>query len=518
MPTPLTELALGLEAERLTRERDFFRQLLELGGREEIEPFLEEALSMVVALSGARRGYIEVQDEPGRSDQASTFSLAHGYYDAEVDGVRAAFSRGVIAEAIATGRTILTDSALSDPRFQKRDSVVRNRTEAVLCAPIGVSPPMGVIYLQDREKAGSFSTEDCGLVETFARHLAAFADRLLLKRRRRDAADPTWRARASLRAEGVIGRSPALAHVLEQLALVAPKEVTVLLTGASGTGKTQLARVIHENSPRRAGRFVDLNCATFVESLVESELFGAVRGAHSTATRGMPGKISAANRGTLFLDEVGELPLAVQAKLLQFLQDRVYYPLGSDKPERADVRIIAATNVDLRAAVAQRRFREDLLYRLDVMPVHVPPLSARREDILDIAEHFCQRACARHGLPPLRLSVGAARAVELAEWPGNVRELENKVEAAVIRAGEGATQVELRHFFPETRPASSGDGGSAGREIHGSFQEETRRFQKQLVQRALNDTDWNVSEAAERLDLSRAHLYNLIAAFGLKRG
>jgi Nif-specific regulatory protein len=245
-------------------------------------------------------------------------------------------------------------------------------------------------------------------------------------------------------------------------------------------------------------------------SLVESELFGALPGAHSTASRKMDGKVAAAERGTLLLDEVGELSAVAQAKLLQLLQSKEYYPLGGSKPMRADVRVIAATNTDLKHAVAERRFREDLFYRLHVLPIRVPSLAERREDIAELAAHLCLAACERHGLPRLQLSRGAVRALEAAEWPGNVRQLAHTMEAAAIRAaGAGAAEVERSHLFPDEAAAQPAEAPT--------FQEATRRFQEQLLRDALERAEWNVVEAARRLDLARSHVYNLIRAFGLER-
>jgi Nif-specific regulatory protein len=292
----------------------------------------------------------------------------------------------------------------------------------------------------------------------------------------------------------------------------------VLLTGASGTGKTQLARLIHDNGPRAAGPFVELNCAAIPETLLESELFGAAAGAHSAATRKVDGKIAAAEGGTLFLDEVGELAPGAQAKLLQLLQSMEYFPLGSARAQKADVRLLAATNADLKAAVARREFREDLLYRLHVLPLRVPSLAERREDIPELTAYFCARAVEAHELPHLSISPGALRAVQEAEWPGNVRELAHAVTAAALRAGgAGLLQIEREHFFP----ASGGEavaGGPASISEEGlTFQEATRRFQKKLLSEVIEAANWNVTETATRLDLTRAHVYNLIRAFGLER-
>ena len=373
--------------------------------------------------------------------------------------MRAAISRGIVAEALASGRTVETASAFLDPRFESRESVRVGHIEAVLCAPIGGDPPLGVLYLEGQEGTTAWPGDARASAELVARHLAPFAERLVT--RAREHGDATEGLRREMRLEGVVGRSRALARVLEQAKLVAPLDVNLLLTGESGTGKNQLARVIHQNGPRARGPFVEFNCATLQESLVESELFGSQEGAHSTARRATPGKVAAAEGGTLLLDEIGEISLSIQAKLLQLIQTREYYPLGASKPERADVRVIAASNADLEQAVAAGRFREDLYYRLQVLPIRLPALRERSEDVPDLARHLCGEACLRHGLATLDLSRGALRALESTEWPGNVRQLAHAIEAAVIRAaGEHAQQVEARHVFPDQRGAGEGGSGA----------------------------------------------------------
>lgn len=490
-------------------ERDLYRKLLDLGTKDDLEGFLHEALTLILQTSTATRGYLELRDEACPDDRGLWW-IATGLSDADVAGTRAAISRGVVAEALATGRTIVSASALDDPRFDSLESVKANRIEAVLCAPIGTDPPFGVLYLQDRREPGPFSEEDRARAELFAHHLAPLADRLLLRRRERDAHDPTRPYRVSLQLGAFAGRSDAIARLLRDIAAAAPRKIAILLTGASGTGKTYLARIIHTNSPRSAQPFVELSCATLPETLVESELFGAMPGAHSTATHRILGKVAAAEGGTLFLDEIDALPLSAQSKLLQLLQSLEYFPLGATKPQHADVRIIAATNVDLKAAVERRTFREDLFYRLEIVPIRVPSLAARPEDIPDLVSLFVTRACEEHSLLPLSVSRAALRAAETADWPGNVRQLENSIEAAVIRAAaEGATQIEIRHIFP--------DDASAEPEATTSFQAATRRFQGQLVFRTLEETGWNVVEAARRLEVTRSHVYNLIRAHGLER-
>ncbi|HXI55661.1 MAG TPA: sigma-54-dependent Fis family transcriptional regulator [Polyangia bacterium] len=497
------------DIDHIRRERDLYRALLDLGVADKIETFLEQALSLIVTVTGARRGYIELTDETSGQPR---WYCAHDCSGDQLQAIRSAFSRGVIAEALATGKTVATASALDDPRFRDLGSVRKNRIEAVLCAPIGAAPPMGILYLQDRLQPGPFTEEDRQDAEVFARHLATLADRILIRQRQSVETDPTTEFRRTLHVEGVIGRSPAMANVLRHVSLVAPIDVSVLITGPSGTGKTQLARVIHENGPRARNPFVELNCAALPETLIESELFGAVPGAHSTASRRVEGKVASAEGGTLFLDEIGELPLPAQSKLLQLLHSKEYFPLGSPRPVRADIRIIAATNSDLKKTVADKVFREDLFYRLQVLPVRMPSLAERREDIPQLLMYFCARARASHQLPELRLSVGATQAALAAEWPGNLRELAHAVEAAAIRAAaQGVLTIERSHLFPDLEPSES--------EAHGAmtFQQATRLFQGELLRRTLEETGWNVVDAANRLDLARSHIYNLIRAHGIER-
>ncbi|APR86459.1 Response regulator of zinc sigma-54-dependent two-component system [Minicystis rosea] len=492
------------EIDRLRLERDLFLRLLELGTRDDLRPFLEDALRLVVEVTAAQKGYLEV-----RAGKRAPFWIASGFDDTEIAEARRAISTGIIAEAIASGRTVSTASAVDDPRFRAQQSVQAQRLQAVLCAPIGRGAPIGVVYLAGRAAPGPFPEEDRAHAEIFALHLAPLADRLLAREEAVVSADHTAELRARLAVSGIAGTSRALAEVFRQVLVAAPVPVAVLVTGESGTGKTAIARALHDSSPRARGPFVELNCAAIPETLFESELFGAEKGAHSTATRRIEGKVDAARGGTLFLDEVGEIPITVQSKLLTFLQSRRYYRLGGTQALEADVRVVAATNADLEERCAARKFREDLYYRLNVLEVRVPPLRDRPEDIAPIAEAVAHALGTAHDR---RVSLSRAARIALAEseWPGNVRQLENALQRGWAMAlSEGATAIEPRHLFPDR--AAESDGGTP------TYEDAMRRFQARFIKEALEENGWNVSETARRVGLARSHLNDLIKAHGLVR-
>ncbi|MBP6704292.1 MAG: sigma 54-interacting transcriptional regulator [Vicinamibacteria bacterium] len=306
---------------------------------------------------------------------------------------------------------------------------------------------------------------------------------------------------------GLIGRSSAMERILRLVENLEHSEATVLLTGESGTGKEILARTIHAHSPRRNGPFVAVNCGALPGDLLESELFGHVRGAFTGAVRERAGRFELAAGGTMFLDEVGDVPLHLQVKLLRVLQEKTFEPVGQSKSKSTDARIIAATNLDLRRAVQEGRFREDLFYRLRVVPIEIPPLRERRADIEPLATHLLARVAARQGRA-LRFSPEALRAILDNHWPGNVRELENALEYAVA-VSRGQTLLledlpaELQPSTLET-PKEITSAPAAG-PIHDIVH----------IRRALEAHRWRRVDAARALGISRATLWRRMREAGL---
>ena len=299
--------------------------------------------------------------------------------------------------------------------------------------------------------------------------------------------------------DGVIAASEPMAKICRLVQKLAPTQATVLLLGESGTGKERLAQALHGLSSRVAAPMVAINCAAIPENLLESELFGYERGAFTGAVKQTRGKIETADGGTLFLDEIGDMPLALQAKLLRFLQERVIERVGGRELIQVDVRIIAATHRDLKAAIAEKTFREDLFYRISEVTVNIPPLRERGSDPVLIANCLLQEACKRHGKAQMKLAPDAIAAIEQYGWPGNVRELENRVNAAAIMAeGKLVTAEDLT-----LEPPADGGGVLPLREVR-------QKAESAAVQRALAISGGNISKAAELLGVTRPTLYDLM--------
>jgi two-component system NtrC family response regulator len=309
--------------------------------------------------------------------------------------------------------------------------------------------------------------------------------------------------------EGMLGTSEPMQTVFHTIEQVAGSSAPVLVLGESGTGKELVARAIHRRSARREGPFVALNCAVFPESLLESELFGHEKGTFTGAQAQRPGHFELANRGTLFLDEVGELPLAAQVKLLRFLQELVVVRVGGREEIKVDTRLIAATNVDLKRAIASGKFRADLYYRLAIVTIELPALRERRGDIVPIAEAFLQRDLLAEGKPPKRFSPAARTALESYPWPGNVRQLENHVRRATLMArGAQVTAEDLR--LPDL--AQARDAAPAVTTLRAA-REATER---ELIRATLARHGGNVSRSAKELEVSRPTLHELIQKYRLK--
>ncbi|HEX9757495.1 MAG TPA: sigma-54 dependent transcriptional regulator [Nitrospiria bacterium] len=307
----------------------------------------------------------------------------------------------------------------------------------------------------------------------------------------------------------VPGKSKAMKECLDVCQRIAPTDTTVLLLGETGTGKEVLAHHIHGNSSRANKPFVVISCTNFSENLVEDELFGHEQGAFTGANKFRQGKVELADEGTLFFDEIGELPRELQCKLLRFLEHKTYTRVGGNKERETDVRLIAASNRDLATEVRKGNFREDLFYRLNVYPILLPPLRDRIEDIPDLANHFLKEVSTKQCRNASNIDEKALGVLKSYHWPGNIRELRNVIERATVLANNGTIQPQ--HLFPLETSGKSNVSKSCG-----SLKEKVEQFEKSLIFSALEETNWNKAEAARRLEINRTHFFRLLDRYNIQ--
>jgi two-component system nitrogen regulation response regulator NtrX len=330
--------------------------------------------------------------------------------------------------------------------------------------------------------------------------------------RQRRLEDENRKLRASVgRREIIVGQSYVVGQLQEQIAMAAPTNGRVLIYGENGTGKELVAKSIHALSRRRSGPFIEVNCAAIPEELIESELFGHMKGAFTGATADRRGKFEAADGGTLFLDEIGDMTLKTQAKVLRALQEQIVEPVGGSSSVKVDVRVIAATNKDLTAEIRAGRFREDLYFRLNVIPIFVPPLRERDDDINLLAEHFMAEFAREYGRRPKRLDPAAASGLRSYRWPGNVRELRNVIERLMIMVpGETIALGDLA-FLDGGALSAADPSAPPPLPLHDARE----RFERDYILRALASQHGNISRTAEILGVERSNLYRKMRAFGI---
>jgi two-component system nitrogen regulation response regulator NtrX len=313
----------------------------------------------------------------------------------------------------------------------------------------------------------------------------------------------------------IVGRSFAIRSLLDRVEKVAPTDARVLVTGENGTGKELVARALHRLSARSEEPFVEVNCAAIPSELIESELFGHMKGSFTGAHADRAGKFEQATGGTLFLDEVGDMSLAAQAKVLRALQEGIITRVGGEKPIQVDVRVIAATNKSLEDEISSGRFREDLYHRLNVVPIHVPPLRERREDVPMLVHHFARKAVAEQRLPMREFEPGALEELARLDWSGNVRELRNTIERLLILGrGGDITAADVERLVGGRH---TGDSLSADMLSAATFSEFKERAERAFILARLRENDWNVSETARRIEMPRSNLYKKIERYGLVR-
>jgi len=407
-------------------------------------------------------------------------------------------SQTILRQVLREGAAVLSN--------EMPDEGIRSRS--ILAAPLAIrSQPIGVIYLEGESPGAAFDSAHLQLVTALG-SVAALA--LENVKRITSLESENRRLQQELSVEhNMVGESKAMRDVYQFIARVAGTESTVLIWGESGTGKELVARAIHHNSGRAGSPFMAINCAAIADTLLESELFGHEKGAFTGAVSQKKGKLEIANGGTVFLDEIGELAPALQAKLLRVLQEREFERLGGTRPIKLDVRLIAATNRDLKEASRRGSFREDLFYRLNVVSVRMPALRERRPDIPLLANYFVVRFSERVKRQVSGISEKALACLLHYDWPGNVRELENAIERALVL---GSTATILPEDLPDTIVEGTRAAAQPGTVLHESL----REAKKQLIEQAIERAGGNYTEAAHILGVHPNHLFRLIRALDLK--
>lgn len=495
---------------------------------------LSRTMDAAVELVGAERGFLILLEGPDRIDGRVTVPVARNLDREEVGKRHLKFSKTIAEQCMLTGEPIVTTDAQVDGRFATNASVHAMRLKSVVCVPIrSPSGTLGALYLDNRFQRGTFDAEDIDMLAAFGNQAAiALTNARLhdeLRRRTRELEQERARVQELMDSQAaeigrltdqvrttqqvlehrydysnIVGRSRAMQQVFATLDRVIDSEVPVLILGESGTGKELIARALHVHGRRRNRPFVAINCAAVPHQLLESELFGHTKGAFTGAERDHDGLFVAAQGGTVLLDEIGDMPLDMQVKLLRVLQEGEVRPIGSSRAKRVDFRLACATHRDLDAAVAEGRFRQDLYYRIKVVALTLPALRERKEDIPELAHHFLDRHARKLGKPVPKLDREALQVLLRHRWPGNVRELENLLLQAVLLCDNdrvGAADVHPQPGRAEPQRLKS------RRDYHAAEQEQIRE--------ALAASRWNVSLVARERGISRPTLYRKMRRYGI---
>ena len=450
------------------------------------------------------RRILVVDDEPGVRAALSQLLEFEGYEVKTVGGAAPAF------DAIAQWRPDLVFLDVKMAGMDGLEALREIRTRDPLALVVMISGHATIQTAVGATQLGAYDILEKPLDTD--RILVLLRNALATRALREEVT--TLRARIASR-WAIVGTSFAVRALLEQVERVGPTQARVLITGENGTGKELVARALHTRSTRSAAPFVEVNCAAIPSELIESELFGHMRGSFTGATQDRAGKFEQADGGTIFLDEIGDMALAAQAKVLRVLEDGEVTRIGGAKSRKIDVRVLAATNKDLAAEIAAGRFREDLFYRLNVVPLHLPPLRERREDIALLVQHFVEGLTLRDGAPPRHVTPEALEALQKLEWPGNVRELRNTVERLLIlAAGPQVTFADVERLTGRRAADAGGLGGLADAP---TFEEFKHAAERAYLLLKLRQYDWNVSETARAIDMPRSNLYKKIERYHLVR-
>ncbi len=422
------------EAVGTVADLDAYRKLYEFSAKlmenHGLPDLLNSLMDLVIQITSADKGFLILM-EGGQLD----VKVARNLKRENIADAVSQLSDAIIAKVVRLKRPIIISDAMSDAEFSSSMSVMSLRLSSVMCVPLLERGDLiGLIYVGNDSVAHLFEERTLQVLTIFAAQASLIIRNALLVNELKLDNKQLSEKLEQLRFGSLIGSSPAIQEVFKKVDKISSTDISVLITGETGTGKELIAREVHLRSTRDKGPFISINCGAIPETLLESELFGHVKGAFTGAVATKPGKFHAADHGTLFLDEIGEMPMSLQVKILRALQEKVVSRVGDTRPESVDIRIIAATNRNLEAEIKNGRFREDLYYRLNVVNLHLPPLRDRGEDVLVIARYLLSRFGAEYGDRVKGFSPNASVAMRKYKWPGNIREMENRIRKAMVLA------------------------------------------------------------------------------------
>ena len=477
---------------------------------------LEKIIDSTIQLADADRGFLMLADARGTLE----FKIARDRDKQPLEREAFTISLSIVNDVAQRGEPLFISDILEDTRFKDQKSVLDLQLKRAVCVPLVLEKSiMGVIYTDSSRLSPAFAKDDMSIISAFAAQATIAIENAKLHGKvvhsQESLAIENLRLRQELSGKyeysGIIGRSKPMQEIFITIQKIAPLTTTILIQGETGTGKELIARAIHFNGTRKGAPLVAINCGAMPKDLLESELFGHKKGSFTGAVSDKAGMFETASGGTIFLDEIGEMPLELQVKLLRVLQEGEIRRIGENVDRRVDVRVIAATNRDLNEDVKTGRFRSDLYYRLCVVPITIQPLRTRREDVLPLTEHFLKKYEAKMNKSGIEISPEAMRLLLVSPWPGNVRELENSIERALALCGDSKllTPQEFPNlvYEPET-PDSLAEGKS--------LKERLRAHERKIIIETLEKTNGKITRAAELLDVTRQHLHNKIRSYKIK--
>ena len=431
-PTDTQATALG--SHEIAGVRKLFAFSEKLSNSRDTNELLDTMLDDVIELSHAQRGFIILLEGGAVDGERKWVVRASRNVDqTAIADPEGKISDSIVQKVVRDGHPLIVSDAITDTMFGKSESVVAMQLSSVMCAPLHYQAEViGALYVANDKVKELFRKPQLDLLTIFASQASLIMQNAMLVAALREDKAKLESELRDKRFGDIIGACPSMREVYRKLEKVAATDISVLITGETGTGKELVAREVHRRSARASGPFVTINCGAIPENLIESELFGHIRGAFTGAVMDRPGKFHIADGGTLFLDEIGELPLNLQVKLLRVLQERVVMRVGSSKPEKVDIRIVAATNRDLEQMVKEGTFREDLYYRLNVVNLWLPPLRDRGDDVLIIAKVLLSKYAEEFQSPVRGFNPAAIQAIKKYTWPGNIRQLQNLIKKALV--------------------------------------------------------------------------------------